>query len=984
MNKPRGWRDRLRSLLSPRAEPEPQTPPGKSAPSQSSSPKATAAGQTPVPPAKAVSPREAMRARAGVVVTFDPDDLLGLGASSGDVIDFLDEECHLVPMSDGPSAWTLDDAVRTRLFASTDEAGLRKARKAVTAVPSSLVQEALDRSLQGGWSTADVRVLDDERTAALSVVSRWWNGSRRDVPSPDALADHLRRRLLLADARSMAGDHFVGRQDILAQLRAGFANPPGRPTALWGIGGIGKSALVARLVVDIADDPGPGGRRVVALLDFDDPAINPMYPAELVAVITEQLDIQTAAGSGEFANLRSRAVSESAYVVSRSGSTARKSTGPDTYWADLLAEGLDKVRGRLLVVMDTTEQAQRRGPSAMYALADVVGALCQRPNVFVLLSGRARIPELDGLVTPLELRGLAQADAVTLMVDLSGGAVDADRARALVDRFGTRHTEVGSAGPHEGPVLISPLTVRLIASLLAKTDPGSADPLFGIQAANEQLDAELYLRILDHIADPAVRALAHPGLVLRRITPEIIRDVLVKGGGLTAVGPDRRQVTAPTLVTTHGKDSKQVEVEPVRLDKLDEHDLFNRLAAEPMLVDRPEPDVLEHRQDVRAVMLPQILRDTSVDSTAIQLAAVAYYARRPDPASKVEELYHRLLLGQGRDKLDPIWDERAAEQLITAADELPQASRVFLLSKLPRAFVGDDDRRLLDDAEWLEKVEPTVEAMLSRGRPEEALALLGERRRADGGPLLPIVEIEALEALDRLDEAIELAGREKEVAATALHPVAVTDLSLQQCRLFERAGHPESSLAVLDRATAVSRARSVDRLRLLVAWLGVARRNELGTPADRQQRVDEAVAIGRTATTRRLAEYPGLLRDLAAEVGDEAGDVLDTALRSVGFDAHLSGTVPDALKDLADSPERTAQVIDLLRLGEDPREPVEWRQVVNQNRSESGLGVAEVLSAFPTDTTPLRDAVVKDYRSEADAAYRGIDQSDELRWDGPS
>ena len=521
-------------------------------------------------------------------------------------------------------------------------------------------------------------------------------------------------------------------------------------------------------------------------------------------------------------------------------------------------------------------------------------------------------------------------------------------------RAPSRHIETGTGVPTgDEPILISPLTVRLLAALLAKTGAGAEDPLFGLQAANEQLDAELYLRILGHIEDPLVRAVAHPGLVLRRITPEIIRDVLAKSGG-------------------------------IELGKVDERDVFNRLAAEPMLVDRPEPDVLEHRQDVRAVMLPQILRDTTVDARSVQLAAVDYYTRRRDPVSRAEEIYHRLLLGQGRDKLDPIWDPRAAERLVTALDELPQRSRVLLLSRLPRAFVGHDDRRLLDDAEWLEKVEPTVGAMLSRGRAEEALELLRERRRADGGPLLPLVEIEALEAMERLDEAIALAGREAEVAATALDPASVTDLSLQQCRLFERAGRPLESLAVLDRATAVSREHSVDRLRLLVSWLGVSRRNAIGTTDARRRRVDEAVDIGRTATTRRLEEYPGLLRDLAAEVGDEAGDVLDTALRSVGFDAHKSGDVPDALAELADSPERTNQVVDLLRLDQDPRGTVEWRQVVNQNRADSGLGVAEVLSAFPKDAESLREAVLSDYRSEADAAYRGVDQSDELRWDGPS
>src|SRR4029450_5891637 len=98
---------------------------------------------------------------------------------------------------------------------------------------------------------------------------------------------------------------------------------------------------------------------------------------------------------------------------------------------------------------------------------------------------------------------------------------------------------------------------------------------------------------------------------------------------------------------------------------------------------------------------------------------IAFYAKRSDPGSRVEELYHRLLLGQDRRELDPRWDDRAAGQLVMAVDELPQRSRVFLLSRLPRAFVGDEDRRLLDDAAWLEEVGPTVESMLARGRAQE-------------------------------------------------------------------------------------------------------------------------------------------------------------------------------------------------------------------------------------------------------------------------
>ena len=104
-------------------------------------------------------------------------------------------------------------------------------------------QRALDRSLQQGWDRSDIVDLDDEDTAALAVVARWWAGSRPGVPPPAVLAAHLQRRMLFADARAMATDHFVGREDVLADLRARYLAPAGRAVSIWGLGGVGKSAL---------------------------------------------------------------------------------------------------------------------------------------------------------------------------------------------------------------------------------------------------------------------------------------------------------------------------------------------------------------------------------------------------------------------------------------------------------------------------------------------------------------------------------------------------------------------------------------------------------------------------------------------------------------------------------------------------------------------------------------------------------------------
>ena len=131
-------------------------------------------------------------------------------------------------MADGPAAWTLDDAVRARLFASADGADLVRLARPSRRFPTQPFSRRWTAHSTRDGPRADVVELDDEATAALAVVARWWSGSRYDVPNPEDLADHLRRRLLFADARSMASDHFVGREDVLDELGQRYLRPQGR------------------------------------------------------------------------------------------------------------------------------------------------------------------------------------------------------------------------------------------------------------------------------------------------------------------------------------------------------------------------------------------------------------------------------------------------------------------------------------------------------------------------------------------------------------------------------------------------------------------------------------------------------------------------------------------------------------------------------------------------------------------------------------
>jgi hypothetical protein len=102
---------------------------------------------------------------------------------------------------------------------------------------------------------------------------------------------------------------------------------------------------------------------------------------------------------------------------------------------------------------------------------------------------------------------------------------------------------------------------------------------------------------------------------------------------------------------------------------------------------------------------------------------------------------------------------------------------------------------------------------------------------------------------------------------------------------------------VLREAIATVRTPGTDRLRLIVALLGLDRR--AGEPQD-ETLVDEAARLHETLGAEDLLRVPGLLRDLAAEIGAERPALPDEALRTIGLDATPEGTVPAGLREVED------------------------------------------------------------------------------------
>jgi cellulose synthase operon protein C len=93
----------------------------------------------------------------------------------------------------------------------------------------------------------------------------------------------------------------------------------------------------------------------------------------------------------------------------------------------------------------------------------------------------------------------------------------------------------------------SPLSLKLAADLVeqegragGKLDLGTRERLFS-RIDDRIVQRQLYRRVLDHVHDPEVRRLAHLGIVLLRLTPELILEVLAQPCGLSVATLDDAQ-----------------------------------------------------------------------------------------------------------------------------------------------------------------------------------------------------------------------------------------------------------------------------------------------------------------------------------------------------------------------------------------------------------------------------------------------------------
>ncbi|MEV4135486.1 effector-associated domain EAD1-containing protein [Dactylosporangium sp. NPDC049742] len=710
---------------------------------------------------------------AAVLAWFVPDALRPVPGRPGDDLDALLEHCELTADATGQQRWSLTRDVRVDVLRQLRADGVvADAVRANSDRPGEQMQRVLE-----GYLTGDAPPVRSQPMSTLTcsvIICGWLRAAGfTDLPPAAELDARLRWLTLLQPFEHLAGPSFRGRSRELSRLRgyAGIAVPgpvPSvrslRPMLIHGPGGVGKSTLLARFILEHTEVH-ERDRFPFAYLDFDRPDIDAAEPLTLVMEAIRQLGVQYPEARDRCERIR-RDWQE--HLVSGRRTADRVRSGAVRDLAGVVGT-LGAAKRPFLLVLDTFEEVQWRSEE----LVDAVWRLLEQfdqavPRLRVLISGRAEV--YGHPFHSLHLTGLDHAGAVEFL--RAHGVRDRGVARSLARQVGG-----------------SPLSLKLAAQVYASegadgVDLGTASWRLRFRVNDGMIQRQLYQRILRHIHDPDVRKLAHPGLVLRRITPALIAEVLA--------GPCRIE-----------------DADPVRL--------FDELRREVSLVTVAGDGSLHHRQDLRRLMIGLLRDEQPAVTREIHELAVAYYAAgEPTAVHRAEEIYHRLCLDQPRNVVDGRWMRGVEPFLQPALTEFTGARRAYLTFRLGLEADAETRRQAsLEDWERLmaEKVAMVVDGPVRSDVRAALQSLMARTDRSPDSPLPPL-EAAALQRLGDWRRAREVLEAAVDRAVEANLWPSVLQLTLVQARLTLLERSHDGLPALLDRLAtfAVGKTSSLDAL----------------------------------------------------------------------------------------------------------------------------------------------------------------------------
>jgi len=364
--------------------------------------------------------------------------------------------------------WTLQPAVRRQVLASYT-GGIEGLRPFAPRLCMSIGDRVIKRILQGRpYNLAD----QDENSLAWWIqAAGWFSGVVEGLPTPENVKIELERRRTRSRLRSIASPDFAGRKSELRKLDRWFKGKRPRAISVTGIGGVGKSALVARFASKLPKET------LLLWLDFDRADLAPDDAVSVLKAIGQQ-------ASAQLDGFVAPSVSEKTWRVD-----ARK-----------LARKLAKHTHKFppLLVMDSFEAAQYvERYQELWPVLDLLRL--DLPALRVIVSGRAPVKPLKGIVVSM---------------------LSAPDARKWLQRHGIRRASVIER--------VLDITGRIPLNLhLAKRVLETGGRInVRKRLPPELVTGFLYGRILDRLQSEELKPVSEAALVLRRVTPELAAEVL--------------------------------------------------------------------------------------------------------------------------------------------------------------------------------------------------------------------------------------------------------------------------------------------------------------------------------------------------------------------------------------------------------------------------------------------------------------------------
>ena len=497
-------------------------------------------------------------------------------------------------LADAPPLWPDDDfGQMLRLILSGREVSLETGRSGDDGAALMAQQRRAAAALDAAQFAVMVPALDRKRIEALE---------RRAKQAIQML--QRRRDLTIVLPRRHRGYEEARR--LLTRHLTGEGQDP-RPLLLTGLGGAGKSALLAQVL-----RPWQTRRTapLTVILDFDRRQLNSGEPVEIIREVLRQIEtglvgkLDTQAEAPVLGGLSAMRHALPKLTASRDQRTHVSQMGY------LMSETMGRLSGDwaaalhglpISLVLDSFEAVDRRGGAVVQNILDLERLLRE--------AGLARLRSVvSGRAEPLEAELLAnyfgwpeRGIVLTGLQPASGGKLLEDEdARLSLDGVPV----IGSVPLYRqaSEALNGHPLSLLIFARFAHGSPKDAQSLvreIGEDTTFQAAFAQrfLYERTLDRIDEPDLRAIAHPALVLRDLDADLVR--LVLAGPCLRRGPD----------------------DATPMTGAEAEDILDRLGEKYWLVEAGEPPFrLRHRPDLRRLMLPALFAEPDPEQSAARQA----------------------------------------------------------------------------------------------------------------------------------------------------------------------------------------------------------------------------------------------------------------------------------------------------------------------------------------------------------------------------